>query len=69
MIQYSVVEDSAAKDLPIEGEAFQKVVMDITVRGSDGCLQADISTRLMQRRALAIGGYSTHTVQERRGIG
>ena len=69
VIQYSVVEDSAAKDLPIEGEAFQKVVMDITVRGSDGCLQADISTRLMQRRALAIGGYSTHTVQERRGIG
>ena len=37
VIQYSVVEDPAAKDLLIEGEVFQKVVMDVkvTTRGSD----------------------------------
>ena len=42
-IQDPVDEDPAARDPLIEGEAFQKVVMDVkvTTRGSDGCWQAD----------------------------
>ena len=70
-IQDPVVEDPSAKGPLIKGEAFQKVVMDVkvTTRGSDGCWQADITrTGLMQRRAMAIGGYSAQVVQERRGI-